>query len=71
MKYIIIFFIKIYQVGISPIVGGKCACRFYPSCSDYAVDAVRKYGVWRGGWMAVRRILRCRPGGGSGVDEVR
>ncbi len=46
-------------------------CRFSPTCSQYAVDALRKYGAWRGGWMALRRICRCHPFHPGGYDPVR
>ncbi|MFM8643701.1 MAG: membrane protein insertion efficiency factor YidD [Actinomycetota bacterium] len=45
-------------------------CRFFPSCSEYADEAIRLHGPWRGGWMTVRRLLRCRPFGPSGFDPV-
>jgi len=70
MKSILLFFIKIYQIAISPIVGGRNACRFTPTCSEYAKQAIEKHGAWRGGRMAVKRIARCRPGGGFGYDPV-
>jgi len=70
MKYIAIFLIKTYQVAISPITGGRAACRFIPTCSEYTLQAIEKYGIWRGGKMAIRRISRCRPGGGFGYDPV-
>lgn len=70
MKRIALFFINFYQAGISPIIGGRAACRFTPSCSEYAKDAIEKYGAVRGAWMALRRISRCRPGGGFGYDPV-
>jgi len=70
MKHIFLFFIKIYQTAISPAFGGKAACRFTPTCSDYAKQAIEKHGAARGGLMAVRRIARCRPGGGFGYDPV-
>jgi len=60
--------IRCYQVGISPIIGP--ACRFHPSCSAYAAEAVVKHGVWRGVWMTVLRLSRCHPWGGSGFDPV-
>jgi hypothetical protein len=60
--------IKIYQWGISPWLGPKC--RFTPSCSYYAVDALKKYGLLKGSWLAIRRILKCHPWGGHGYDPV-
>lgn len=64
----LIFLIKCYQWIISPWLGPKC--RFTPTCSQYAIEAFRKYGLFKGGWMAVRRISRCHPWGGSGHDPV-
>ena len=64
-----ILLIKFYQVCISPLKGGP-TCRFTPTCSQYALEAFRKYGPFKGGWLALRRILRCHPGGGSGYDPV-
>ncbi|MAB72822.1 MAG: membrane protein insertion efficiency factor YidD [Planctomycetaceae bacterium] len=52
----------------SPWLGGHC--RFEPSCSKYAMEALERHGAVRGGWMATRRVLRCRPGGGAGPDPV-
>lgn len=60
--------VRFYQYCISPFI--PRACRFEPSCSVYAVEALRKYGPLRGGWLAIRRILRCHPWGGSGYDPV-
>jgi uncharacterized protein len=60
--------IKIYQLIISPILGPKC--RYTPSCSHYAVQALKKYGVFKGSWLAVKRIARCHPWGGHGYDPV-
>jgi len=64
----LIFLIKCYQWVISPWLGPKC--RFTPTCSQYAIEAFRKYGLFKGGWMAIRRISRCHPWGGSGHDPV-
>lgn len=60
--------IRLYQWVISPILGPKC--RYQPTCSHYAVEAVKKHGPFRGFWLAVRRLARCHPWGGSGWDPV-
>jgi putative membrane protein insertion efficiency factor len=60
--------IRGYQVGISPFL--PPACRYEPSCSMYAAEAIRRYGPGKGGWLATRRLLRCHPWGGSGYDPV-
>ena len=60
--------IRIYQWLISPIL--PRACRFAPSCSEYAAEAIQLHGVARGGWLALRRLLRCHPWGGDGFDPV-
>jgi uncharacterized protein len=57
-----------YKVLLSPLFTGSC--RFYPSCSDYMAEAVRLHGPWRGVWLGCRRLARCRPLGGHGVDPV-
>jgi putative membrane protein insertion efficiency factor len=57
-----------YRSTLKPLL--PAACRFQPSCSGYALDAVREHGAWRGAALAVRRLLRCRPGGGGGLDPV-
>lgn len=62
--------IRFYQSGISPFIGGRCACRFTPSCSEYTLQSIEKYGFFYGIWLGMRRILRCRPGGGWGYDPV-
>lgn len=69
LSNIFIFLIRLYQVLLSPLLGpGKC--RYTPSCSDYSLEAIRKYGTIRGGWMGLKRILRCAPWGGHGFDPV-
>lgn len=60
--------IRLYQALLSPLLGSSC--RFAPSCSAYAHEAVRRYGCLRGGALAVRRLLRCHPFGGHGYDPV-
>lgn len=76
MKNIIIKLIKFYKGAISPFWAGSplvffnSSCRFYPTCSDYAIDAVFKYGACKGTLKAVGRILRCNPLIKSGIDEV-
>jgi len=64
----LIFCVRAYQVVISPHLG-HC-CRFEPSCSAYCIEAIQKHGVIKGCWLAVRRLLRCRPFGPSGFDPV-
>ena len=60
--------IKVYQLFFSPWLGGRC--RYVPSCSAYAAEAVRRFGAWRGGWLAIKRLGRCHPWGGYGYDPV-
>jgi uncharacterized protein len=68
MRSIAIFLIRGYQLLLSPWLGNNC--RFQPSCSQYAIEAVRAHGVLRGLWLATRRIGRCHPWGGHGHDPV-
>jgi hypothetical protein len=60
--------VRAYRLFFSPWVGHNC--RFMPTCSAYALEALEKHGAARGGWLALRRIVRCHPGGGSGIDNV-
>ncbi len=60
--------IRAYQLAISPMLGNRC--RFYPSCSDYSMEALQRHGVFRGLWLAVRRIGRCHPWHPGGYDPV-
>lgn len=60
--------IRLYQLTLSPYMGRQC--RYTPTCSNYALEALRKHGLLRGGWLAFKRILRCAPWGGSGYDPV-
>lgn len=68
LSYPFIFLIRIYQYVISPALGPKC--RFTPTCSQYAAEALKKHGLIKGLQLSVRRISRCHPGGGSGYDPV-
>ncbi len=63
-----ILLIRFYQYCISPFT--PAACRYTPTCSQYALEAIRKYGILKGGWLALKRILSCHPWGGSGYDPV-
>jgi putative membrane protein insertion efficiency factor len=60
--------IRLYQLLVSPLLGPNC--RYWPSCSHYAAEAIAVHGAWRGSWLAVTRLLRCHPWGGSGYDPV-
>ena len=70
LRRIAIAMIRVYQVAISPVFGGRAACRFTPTCSEYTKTAIERYGIIRGMAMGMRRISRCRPGGGMGYDPV-
>jgi uncharacterized protein len=60
--------IHVYRAVLSPFLGGQC--RFHPTCSAFALQAIREWGPWRGTWMAVRRIARCHPFAKGGLDPV-
>lgn len=68
MKYILIGFIKFYQKAISPFK--PPTCRFLPTCSSYSLEAIRRFGALKGGYLAVRRILKCHPFHPGGIDLV-
>ncbi len=70
MKKLLLFLIAFYQKHISPYKGGAC-CRFYPTCSEYAKEAVLKYGSIRGGVKAAKRVLRCNPLCRGGYDPLK
>ena len=63
-----ILLIRLYQILLSPILGASC--RFTPTCSQYGMEAIRKYGPFKGGWLTLKRIGRCNPWGGHGHDPV-
>ena len=64
----VLVLIRGYQVALSPLLGPRC--RYLPSCSEYAAEAIELHGVVKGGRLAVARLLRCHPWGGSGLDPV-
>jgi hypothetical protein len=68
VKFVTLQLLRAYKWAISPML--PVACRYLPSCSEYAMEAVERYGAWRGGWMALGRVLRCHPFAGSGHDPV-
>lgn len=68
MRTLAAFLIRLYQWTVSPLLGPRC--RFYPSCSQYALQAVLRFGALRGGWLALRRLARCHPWHAGGFDPV-
>ncbi len=68
LKKIAIAFVKFYQYSIRPLLPN--ACRYTPSCSEYSIEAINKYGALKGSWLGLKRILRCHPWGGHGYDPV-
>ena len=60
--------IRFYQATLSPFIGMHC--RFHPTCSRYSAEAIQRFGARRGGWLMMRRVLRCHPWGGAGYDPV-
>ncbi len=68
MSWLLIGAIRVYQVTLSGLFAGSC--RFEPSCSRYGEEAIRRHGALRGAWVTLRRLSRCRPGGGYGYDPV-
>ncbi|SDJ77878.1 membrane protein insertion efficiency factor YidD [Billgrantia gudaonensis] len=60
--------VKLYQVTLSPLLGPRC--RYWPSCSNYTLEAIRVHGPLKGGWLASRRLVRCHPGCEGGIDPV-
>jgi len=68
MRWLLIQFVLVYRATLGHFMGGQC--RFTPTCSQYAIDAIEKYGAFRGSWKALRRIIRCHPWGGHGYDPA-
>ena len=69
MKFILIYILKGYKYFISPLLGNRC--RFYPSCSEYMMIAIQRFGVIKGIGLGVKRISRCHPGCEGGIDHVQ
>ncbi|MBR0304734.1 MAG: membrane protein insertion efficiency factor YidD [Bacteroidales bacterium] len=65
---IMIGLIRLYQMTLSPFIGR--ACRYTPTCSNYGIEAIRKHGPFKGGWLTLKRVASCHPWGGSGYDPV-
>jgi uncharacterized protein len=68
MKFLLLGFIRLYQMTLSKTL--PASCRFYPSCSHYGYEAVKKYGAAKGGWLTVKRLARCQPLCPGGYDPV-
>ena len=68
MKYLLLKFVRFYQVAISPMLPPRC--RYAPTCSQYAVEALQKHGACKGSMLTLRRVCRCHPFGGNGYDPV-
>jgi uncharacterized protein len=69
MRYLLVDLLRFYKAAISPLL--PPSCRFVPTCSEYAMEAVRKYGALKGSWMGLRRLLRCHPFHEGGYDPVK
>ncbi len=68
MKYLLIGFLKAYRAVISPLYGQ--VCKFYPSCSAYALESIQTHGSFKGSWLAIKRLGRCHPWSKGGLDPV-
>ena len=68
IEFVVLLPVYFYRYAISPLT--PPSCRYTPTCSAYAIEAVKKHGVLKGGWLAAKRILSCNPWGGSGYDPV-
>jgi putative membrane protein insertion efficiency factor len=68
VRWLLIHLVILYRATLGQFIGGHC--RYQPSCSQYAIDAINKYGAGRGSWRAIKRICRCHPMGGSGYDPA-
>jgi len=68
MKQVVLWALRVYKVAVSPLL--PPACRYTPTCSEYAMEAIERHGVWTGGWLATRRVLSCHPWSRGGYDPV-
>ena len=68
LQFIVLLPVYFYRYSISPLIAPRC--RYTPTCSEYAIEAVKKHGIIKGGWLAIKRIGSCHPWGGSGYDPV-
>jgi len=68
VKRVLILIVRGWQIGPSAVL--PPSCRYMPSCSAYAIEALERHGAFRGGWLTLKRLLRCQPWGGSGFDPV-
>ena len=68
MKFLLVHFIKLYQKTLSAFIGGSC--RFYPTCSNYSIEAIETHGAVKGSWLMIKRIARCQPLYPGGIDPV-
>lgn len=68
MRQVLVLLVRAYQVSLSPLIGPSC--RYFPTCSAYAIEALERHGAWRGGWLALKRIGRCHPFRAGGFDPV-
>lgn len=68
IRHVLIFGVRAYQVGLGPLL--PASCRYYPTCSAYAIEALERHGAVRGSWLTIRRLLRCHPFRPGGFDPV-
>ncbi len=69
MRWLVVALVRLYQILISPVFGD--CCRFHPSCSQYAIESLKRHGTVKGTWLSLRRMIRCRPGQPGGYDPIQ